>query len=637
MSLFDIEKELYKKDTDRDLSKHAESEFDARSILAEPGNEKFSGEDAWEKKRKGLGKEQKKAIKYGIIFLAAILLIAAVSLIVYKLKQSSFSENRVVVAINGPNEAQSGKDVIYEIEYKNENRASLKEAKLNINFPENFKPENNPNFISEGPSNGRFELGEIKGGGGGTVAFRGKVFSPKGSLIYIKADFSYTPSNFNSQFVAKDQLGINIISFPVTVEILSPQNLASGDELEYLISYKNTSESDFENMKVKVSYPEGFTLSKTNPAISEGDGTWYIGHLSVGQEGKISISGKLEGSRGDVRVLRVELGSSEEGGFVSYNQESASTKIEASPLSVFQTINGLNNYVARPGEELTYEITYRNDGNVGLRDVIVTEKIESSIIDFSSLTMKKGAYSSSDNTITWKASDFSELGNLLPGKEGKISFSVRVKDVIPMTNSNDKNFVISSVAKIDSPDIQTPIESNKIIAGNKIDVKLKTKLGLSVKGYYEDSKIKNTGPIPPVVDSETTYTIHWSVMNVSNDIANARVETILPTGVTMTGVKSPEDSNLTYNERTNTLVWQIGNLPAGTGIITPEKEIAFQVKIKPTINQANKVVTLVGASTLSAHDSFVDEDLSVKAVEKTNELREDPTVGEKYRVQTALP
>ena len=637
MSLLDIEKRLYKKDADKDLAKHAESEFDARSNLAVPGNESFTKDDAWEEKKKGLGKDQKKAIKYGIIFLIAILLVTGISIFVYNLNQTSFSEDRFVMAIKGPKEVQSGKAMAYEINYKNENRASLREAKISVNFPENFKPEDNPNFISEGASNGRFELGEIKGGDGGTITFRGKAFSPKGSLIYIKADFSYKPSNFNSQFIAKDQLGINVISFPVTVEILSPYNLASGDELEYLISYKNTSGDDFENIKLRVSYPEGFTLSKTDPPASEGDNIWYIGHLSSAQEGKISIKGKLEGSRDDAKVLRVELGASEEGEFISYTQESSSTKIEASPLSVFQTVNGLNNFVANAGDELTYEITYRNDGKVGLRDVIVTEKIESPILDFASLRMKKGAYSSSDSTITWKASDFSELGNLLPGKEGKISFSVRIKDVIPVANANDKNFVISSVARIDSPDIQTPIESNKIIAGNKIDVKLKTKLGLNIKGYYEDSKIKNTGPIPPVVDSETTYTIHWSVMNVSNDITNAKVEAILPTGVTMTGVKYPEDTNLTYNERTNTLVWQIGNLPAGTGIITPEREIAFQIKIKPTINQVNKDIILVGISTLSAHDSFVNEDIAVETIEKTNELKEDPSVGEKYRVQPVSP
>lgn len=637
MSLLDIEKDLYKKDVDKDLPKHAESEFDARSNLAEPSQEKFVVDDVWEEKKKGLNQDQKRAIKYGGIFLAAVLLIIGGVVIFYRLKQASFTEDKVIVAINGPKEVQSGKVMTYEISYKNENRASLKEAKISVNFPENFKPEDNPSFLSEGPSNGRFELGEVKGGAEGKIIFRGKAFSPKGSLIYIKADFSYTPSTFNSQFIVKDQLGINIISFPVTLEVLAPQNLASGDEIEYFISYKNTGEEDFENAQLRVSYPEGFTLSNAEPAASEGDNIWYIGHLSVAEEGKIVIKGKLEGSKDDTRVLRVELGSLEEGQFVSYNNESVSTKIEASPLVISQTVNGLTNYVARAGEELNFEIAYRNDGSIGLRDVIVTEKVESSILDFGSLKLKKGAYVSSDSTIIWKASDFSELANLAPGKEGKIAFSIKIKDVIPVTNTNDKNFVISSIAKIDSPDIQTPIDSNKIISGNKIDIKLKTKIGLSVKGYYEDSQIKNTGPIPPVVDSETTYTLHWSVMNVSNDIINAKVEAILPTGVVMTGAKYPEDSNLTYNERTNMLVWQIGNLPAGTGIIVPEKEIAFQVKIKPAINQIGSGIDLLEAATLSGQDSFVSEDTFIKADAKSNALKEDTSIGEKYKVQPASP
>jgi len=637
MSLLDVEKKLYEKDADKDLTRHAESEFDARSSLADPSKEKFIVEDAWEEKKKGLGKDQKRAITYGVISLGIIILIGLAVLGVYKLNQSSFSEDRVIVAVSGPKDVRSGEAVTYEINYKNENRATLKDAKISINFPDNFKPEGNSNFQSEGSNNGSFNLGEIKGGAGGKIDFRGKAFSPKGNLIYIKADFSYKPSNFNSQFITKDQLGVNIISFPVTVEILAPQNLASGDELKYLISYKNTGEDDFENIKLRVEYPEGFILSKSYPDASEGDNTWYIGHLSAAQEGKITIDGKLEGSKDDTKVLRVDLGSLEDGQFVSYNRESVSTKIETSPLVIFQTVNKLTNYVAKAGDALEFEITYRNEGSVGLRDVIVTEKIESSIIDFGSLDLKNGAYNSAESMITWKASDFKELANLPPGKEGRISFVIKVKNVIPIEDDNDKNFVISSIAKIDSPDIQTPIASNKIIAGNKIDIKLKSKLGLGMKGYYEDANIKNTGPVPPVVDQETTYTLHWNVMNVSNDITNAKVEAVLPTGVVMTGAKYPEDANLSYNERTNMLVWEIGNLPAGTGIITPGKEIAFQVKIKPSSNQIGREVRLIEAPTFSGHDSFVNEDLSTKADGKTTALREDLSLDDKHQVQPALP
>jgi hypothetical protein len=637
MSLLDIKKKLYKKETEENLSQHAESEFDARSSLADPKQGKFSGDDAWEDKRSELNRDQKKAIGFGIMATIGIAIIAASLIGIYRFQQSAFGEERVSITISGPKEVRSGDPMTFEVSYKNANRISLKNAALRLNFPENFKFEDNPSFISESPSNGRFDLGEIKRYSDGKVTFRGQAFSPTGSLIYVKAELAYEPSNFNSQFVSKHQLGVNITSFPIILEVLAPLDLASGDSLDYLISYKNTSEEDFDNIKLKIEYPEGFTFSRANPAASEGNNTWYIGHVSKQQEGKIIISGKLEGSRDEIRVVRANIGSSE-GEFVSYNQESASTKIAASPLFIAQSVNGLTSLTANAGDILRFEIAYKNEGNIGLKDVIINEKIDSPVLNYTTLLLyDKGAYNPSSKTITWKASDFKNLAKLEPGEEGKISFTINVKDVIPVGNVNDKNFIISSVAKIDSPDIPTPIESNKIIAGNTIDIKLNSKLGLVVKGFYNDAMIKNSGPLPPTVGQETTYTMHWSVFNVSNDLADAKVETMLPTGVVFTGAKQPTDANLAYNERTNALIWQIGNLFAGTGVLVPAKELAFQVKIKPAPSQIGNPVDLTGVSIFSGRDLFTNENLSISVEKKSTLLREDPLIGENYKVQLISP
>lgn len=635
MSLSDLKNKLYKKETDSDLSKHAESEFDIRFSPKDSGREKFTASDAWGEEKPSLGVEEKKAARYGVIALGVILLVVVVLLGVYKYKQYSFSPERATLTINGPSEIQSGKTMTYEIVYKNDNRASLKDTVLHLSFPDNFKPEDNPSFSADGANSYKLALGEIKKYDQGKITFRGKVFSPKGSLIYLKAELSYQPSGFSSQFVSQQQLSINVISFPVILELQAPQNLASGDSLNYLISYKNTSSDDFENMRLQVEYPEGFIFSKADPGVSENDNIWYFGHLSAGQAGKITISGKLEGASEDVKVLKADIGTLEEARFVSYNKENVSTKIEASPFFITQTVNGLKKLTAKSGDTLRFEISYRNDGNIGLRNAIVTEKIDSPALDYASLNLNEGSFNSFNNTITWKASDFKKLANLEPGSGDKIGFSIKVKDNLPNKTAADKNFVISSVAKIDSPDIVTPIMENKIIAGNTIDIKVNTKIGLAVRGYYGDPVIKNSGPIPPEVDKETSYSIHWLVMNTSNDAEKAKVEAVLPTGVIMTGVKYPEDSNLTYNERTNAVVWDIGNLPAGTGIRTPPREAVFQIKIKPAPNQVDTQVNLVGISIFSIHDAFTGEDFSVTGEAKSTQLREDPAAGNDYKVKPA--
>ncbi|MDQ1284438.1 MAG: hypothetical protein QG620_786 [Patescibacteria group bacterium] len=632
MSLYDIQNKLYKKDEDENLSAHDMSEYNPRAESARPESNPAADGDAWEEKQTGFDAEQKKVISKGAIALAGVLGIIFLALGFYFLKYWSFSEDRMKLEIAGPEKAQSGKLLTYEIKYDNNNRAGLENVTLKLSYPENFKPEENPNFKTESLTSGTFDLSDVFGHGQGKAVFNGRVYSPKGALVYLKAEMIFTPSGFSTQYVSQNQLGINVDSTPLEIEVMAPQNVSGGDEVNYLVSYKNTGQEDLEGIRVRAAYPEGFSFSSSVPKAFEGDNIWYIGRVSAGESGKIEISGKLEGDRDQVKVMEASVGTFESGAFVAYGNENVSTKIVSSPLSISQTVNGSKGLNVSAGEGLNFVIHYKNEGNIGLKDAIVTEFLDSPVLDYSSLDSGGGYYDADEKTITWKASDHPELKNLEPGEGGTIQFNIQVKSVIPVGSANDKNFVISSVSKIDSPDIPTPISMNKIIAGNKMDMKLNSKLVLDVKGYHTDPNIPNSGAIPPKVGEETTYAIHWIARNVSNDVTSAKIESVLPTGVTMTGKVFPEDAKISYNERNNSIVWEIGNIGAGTGILSSPKEASFQVEIKPSVDQAGKEMPLLNSSTFSAKDSFTGADLSSSFDGKTTELREDASLGSNYKV-----
>lgn len=632
MSLGNIKDSLYKKE---DETESIQPNAGLANMTLESGNiepAKKRIEDKWEGKDPGLNAEQKKIIKIGMIIAGSILAVFLISIGAYEYKQSSFGENKVGISMTGPSEGESGRMLVFEIKYKNSNRASLKNAELRISYPESFKPEGNHNFKEDGLTTGIFSLGEIKGKGAGEIVFSGKAYNPKGTLIYIKTDLYYTPSNFNSQFIAKNQLGVTVTSSPIKLEIAAPQNISSGDAIDYLISYENIGHESLGGIKIIAAYPDGFSFSKSVPESSEGNNVWNVGNISAGQTGRIVISGKLEGARDNIREASVQAGALNQDRFISYNESQTETKIVASPLVVYQTVNNSEDVYANAGEMLFFSIKYKNEGNIGLRDVIITEQLDSSILDYETLELKKGAFNLDAKMIIWKASDYPELKNLEPGKEGAIDFKIKVKEIFPIKNSNDKNFVISSIAKIDSPDIPTPIEMNKIIAGNKMDIKVNSKIVLDVKGFFGDAVLQNSGPIPPKVGQETTYSIHWKVMNISNDIANARVEAVLPTGVVMTGKISPEDSRLAYNERTNSVVWEIGNMAAGEGVLSAPKEVVFQVKINPSPNQIGNTVELIEAPIFYASDLFTKKELSITGEKKSTLLTEDASIGTNYKV-----
>lgn len=608
MSLSDIRNKLYKKNAPENISEYDLTKFNPKSKNEDVKEINPEAKDLWVEK-KGMDKAEKKAVKWGIIALVFIILLVVLISAGFMFRKSMFSEGKVSISIIGPTQARSGKLLTYEIQYKNDNKVAMENVILKLSYPENFKPDNDPNFKEESLTSGSFNLGTIEKRSQGKTTFNGKAYSPKGALMYLKTDLIYQPASFSGQFKVNAQIGVDIDSAPIILEVRAPQNISSGDAVDYLITYRNDGTESLDNLSVKIEYPEGFVFSKADPASSEGNNVWNIGDLAENQSGKIVVSGKLEGERDNVKSVKAYLGTINQGEFLSYNEESADTKIIYSPLTIAQVVNGLKDLNVNAGDVLNFAITYKNNGNTGLRDVILTEKIDSAVLDYSSLDTNGGGFDLDSKMITWKASSIKEFGNLAPGQSGTILFRIKVKDIFPISSAKDKNFVISSLAKIDSPDIPTPISMNKIISSNELNIKVNSKLALEVNGRYDDLNIPNSGPIPPKVGQETTYSVYWKVVNVSNDVGGAKIIANLPIGAEMTGKIFPEDARITYNQRTNSIAWDIGNISAGSGVISSPLEAGFQVKIKPSPNQVNANTMLLEKSTLTAKDLFTNENL----------------------------
>ncbi|HLN19164.1 MAG TPA: hypothetical protein VK255_03270 [Patescibacteria group bacterium] len=631
MSLGDIKRKLYQREQEKNLSEHEKSFYDPRHSLGSQMPD--SSGDLWAKKKTGFDEPQKIVIKKGFYALGGVLAVILLILVAYLIRTASFSADRVTVTINGPERADSGKLLTYEINYKNNNRTELKNVQLKVVYPEDFKPEDNPNFTSESPTSGSYNIGAIPGNKAGKVVFNGRIYSPKGALVYLKGQLSYNPGSYSTRYTSEKQLGINVFTSPITLEVAAPQSIASGDEINYQINYKNEGESELSDIRIKIDYPEGFSFTSSDPKSFEGNNIWYVGTIAPGKSGKLIVDGRLEGEKGANKNLKVYIGSTENGNFVSFNDGSADTKMVGSVIAITQTVGDSKEMNASAGDLLRFMIDYKNTSETGLKNLIVTDKIDSPVLDYASLEASGGHFDSESKTITWKASDHPGLKGLEPGQGGKIDFTIKIKESIPVSSANDKNYVISSIVKIDSPDIITPISMNKIVSGNKVDIKLNSKLFLSVKGYYTDKNITNSGPVPPKVGEETSYVIHWIASNINNDVNNARVEATLPTWAKATGEVYPEGANITYNQRNNTVIWEIGNMSAGTGVLSTPKEVSFQIKIKPSPDQVGRLIELIRPSTFSAKDAFTGEEISSTAEAKNTHLEEDPSVSMKEKAE----
>jgi hypothetical protein len=625
MSIQDLEEELHKHDAEM-REAHQKSEFNPENVTAGAGV-RLTETSEWKNVRENFFKNHRKALRWGTLAIGGIAFFAILIGAFVRIQQSLFSADRVMVAITGPGNVNSSNLTDFVISYENANRSGLSDAEIIISYPPNFSPEGNENIFRNDVSSSVITIGDIVAFGKGTFDFSGKFYGSKNSIAYIRAELRYRPKNLESRFSATGQKSVNLRSASLATELEAPLTAPPEGEATYLVHYENTSDTALSNIRLKASFPPGFSFTEADPKPSEGVSVWYIGHIAPGEKGSVRITGSLVGVPNETKTFRVELGTFQgDNTFLPYSDAEQTTQMVAAPFNIKQSLNGITPQSVNPGDLLRYNIAYRNDSAIAFREVIITVELEGVALDFSRLRPEKGAYDSARKVITWKASDIPQLAKLVPSASGEVKFSVPVRDDLVPQSILTKNFQIKTVAKIESPDVPNPAGANKIVTTNTIWANVNSRLLLETFGYYQDGTIPNTGPIPPIVGQETTYTLHWLLSNTTNDITGTEVSANLPTGTRWTGKIFPTSESVSYNERTNKIMWNAGSVGVGVGIFSPKREVSFQISIRPEVNQIDTAAPLLGVSSARAIDTFTNETIQADTNEKTTGLREDTTL-----------
>lgn len=207
-----------------------------------------------------------------------------------------------------------------------------------------------------------------------------------------------------------------------------------------------------------------------------------------------------------------------------------------------------------------------------------------------------------------------QLRVFAPNEEGVVKFSVPVKRTIPINSFQDINYVIRTNATFESSEVPTVLGVNKIIQGSASEVKLSTRLIPKVSMFYKstDSSIINSGPIPLKLAQTTTFTVNWELQNLSNDVSGVVLRATLPSNVNWTGQSTTTNGKITYNERTKEITWDVGKVPANTGLLRPLYRGVFQISITPTENQLGDEPSLLSEVIYTGKDDFTGLDLSGK-------------------------
>ncbi|MFA5021600.1 MAG: hypothetical protein WC508_00765 [Patescibacteria group bacterium] len=153
----------------------------------------------------------------------------------------------------------------------------------------------------------------------------------------------------------------------IKLTINSEQNIASGNEVTYVLEYKNIEKAALDNLEIIFRYPDGFDFISANPMPSnEFNSAWQLGTLAQNGSGRIEIKGKLVGEVGSIKTINATA-SFQPQNFNSVFKETTSFSSQVTSSILEINIEGPSQLLAQ--KQATYKITYKNNSDQDLEKV----------------------------------------------------------------------------------------------------------------------------------------------------------------------------------------------------------------------------------------------------------------------------
>lgn len=525
--------------------------------------------------------------------------------------RNSFSEAGVNLKIDGPSEISSGELVTYKISYSNTNKVSLHNIKLLFIYPLDSIPVKDGNISNI--NNDNIDLGDLAAGQSGEKSLNVYIIGDRGNIKTAKISLSYIPEGFQSTFQKQASISTTITSLNIPLSIVAPPSIIDGQNLTYIIDYRNQSQQDFTGLRLKIKYPQGYQFSSASPQPTSGQDIWDLPVLKQASGSRITIQGTIRGSEKETKVaslaLQKKITTPLGDVYIDFEKTEANSVVANSFLSVSLNVNDSINYTAHLGDNLNYQITFSNNSGVDMTGLSLTAILDGIMFDPASVN-SSAFFNSQTNTIAWDSSIIPELALLRPGQKAKTNFSVKIKNNFSASGSSSS--LVKVRAHLETPNIPPDLDTDKLAIDSQIITRISSAPTFDQKVLVNDGQFGLNGQFPPKVNNKTYFTIRWTLVNPINDISQAKATAVLAPGVIWENqTKSNSNQPLPiFNSKTNSVVWDLSTLPGGAGLAFPKYETSFLISITPSINQVGQTPSLLKSIKFDGTDAFTGEKIS---------------------------
>jgi len=527
-------------------------------------------------------------------------------------QENLYSKETLKLEILGPEEIELGQDFEYIVKYKNNGKVRLEKPRLIFEYPKYSIVENN--VLRK-----EIELEDIYPGEEKTYHFKVRLLGKEGQSRQAKASLSYRPKNLRARYESATTFTTIIKNVPLTLRFDLPSKIESGKNLTFTLNYFSNINYPLSDLRAIVEYPPDFEFIESTPQSLERV-EWEIPPLNKAEGGRIEILGKLRGEIGEQRIFKAEFGTWQEGEFILLKETVRGVEIIKPDLYITQQINGNPEYIASPGDLLHYEISFKNIGEEPLADLSLLITLIGDSFDLETLKAPEGDYKLGDNSILWDWKRVAALQFLDIQKEGKVELWVKLREIWEISSSEGKEVIKN---RIYLSQIKEDFEN-----------KLSSRLEIIQKGYFEDEVFGNSGSVPPKVGETTTYTIMWQVKNYYNDVKNVKVKARLGRNVKLTGEIFPTDetSKFTFDSESREIIWEIGDLKVGSGVLNTPPNVSFQVALTPNASQRGQTPEIISSAQIIGEDVWAETEIEAIAPAINTTLPDDENISEQQGI-----
>jgi len=569
------------------------------------------------------------AFKFVLGFII-LMFVSSIGFLLYKVldnPMSHTSEKNVGLNIDGPVSVAAGEPVEFTVTVTNKNKVALAYATLVITYPDGAR---SPADITKPLRQEKKILGEIPGGGDGIyktkAIFLGEEKTEKSVLIALE----YRLAGVNSSLQKQEEYLVNISASPINVTVNTLREVNTGGDIDLVINLDANTRESLDDVLLKIDYPFGFTFRNASEKPAFQNNVWKLGRVGPGSKKTITVQGTLSGEDGQEKVFRTYVGTQ---GRQEYTIETVYGSLLSGVLikKPFLAVNVLVNddkaepHVSDFSEPLKTTIVWKNNLPSRVTNAEVEVTLRGTALDRRSIVSQDGFYRSQDDTVVWNERETPALAQIDAGKTGEVSLSFKA---LPAQTKerllrNPEIVLDVTIRGKRTSESGVPEEIRTLVSRT---IHFTTDVKFASRIVYFDSPIKNTGPIPPRVDQETTYTVLWSVVNSSNNVDGVVVTSQLPSYVTWANVIDPQAEDIVYDENRGSITWNVGQVTAGTGIISPVRQVAFQVALTPSLGQVGKTPDVLFESSLVGTDNFTNIPINRSAQKLNTVAPTDPAV-----------